>query len=385
MSTIHEIKAYTLPELKRGKETYIAFRAFDPLTGKLKRKKIKLNHLKGTAADKKKYTNDLLKRIILKLEKGWNPWIEGENVNAYKSFLEVITLYKGYIEKLFRDNIYREETYTAYLSYTNTLYNWNDSLKVPITYIYQMDMDFCARFLEEMYVGRDNAAVTRDNYLSWLKTFSNYCLNRCFLKTDPTAGISRLGKRYRKKQRACITESDLTRIADYLQEKNKHYLLACYILYYCFIRPKEMSRLKLSNFNLKDQSIYLQGDITKNRCDGIITLPAKVIHLMLDLDVFKYPSDYYLFSDGCMPGEVQRSEKQFRDFWSTYVRTNLKLSSNIKFYSLKDSGITNMLRSCDTLTVRDQARHSSILMTDIYTPHDIQAANPLIKNYEGKF
>ena len=44
-----------------------------------------------------------------------------------------------------------------------------------------------------------------------------------------------------------------------------------------------------------------------------------------------------------------------------------------------------MLRHYDTLSVRDQARHSSILMTDIYTPHDIQEANELIKNYEDAF
>ena len=44
-----------------------------------------------------------------------------------------------------------------------------------------------------------------------------------------------------------------------------------------------------------------------------------------------------------------------------------------------------MLRHYDVLSVRDQARHSSILMTDIYTPHDIQEANSLIKNYQSDF
>ena len=43
------------------------------------------------------------------------------------------------------------------------------------------------------------------------------------------------------------------------------------------------------------------------------------------------------------------------------------------------------VNSYDVLSVRDQARHSSILMTDIYTPHDIQEANDLIKNYQGDF
>lgn len=45
-----------------------------------------------------------------------------------------------------------------------------------------------------------------------------------------------------------------------------------------------------------------------------------------------------------------------------------------------------MLRSgCDTLSVKEQARHSSLLMTDIYTPHDIQEANPLLLRYQGYY
>jgi hypothetical protein len=44
-----------------------------------------------------------------------------------------------------------------------------------------------------------------------------------------------------------------------------------------------------------------------------------------------------------------------------------------------------MLRSIGTLSVRDQARHSSLLMTDIYTPHDLQEADELIKKHDGIF
>lgn len=106
---------------------------------------------------------------------------------------------------------------------------------------------------------------------------------------------------------------------------------------------------------------------------------------MVELNIFSHNTNYYLFSDGFKPGSTQRTEKIFRDFWANHVRKDLKFSEKYKFYSLKDTGITNMLRHYDTLSVRDQARHSSILMTDIYTPHDIQEANDLIKNYDGEF
>ena len=105
---------------------------------------------------------------------------------------------------------------------------------------------------------------------------------------------------------------------------------------------------------------------------------------MIELRVFESPGQYYLFSKDFKPGIERKSEKSFRDYWHHYIRKNLKLTDRYKFDSLKDTGITNMLRAnTDILSVRDQARHSSILITDIYTPKDIQQANQLLLNYKG--
>lgn len=66
------------------------------------------------------------------------------------------------------------------------------------------------------------------------------------------------------------------------------------------------------------------------------------------------------------------------------MRPGIGLAKEYKFYSLKDTGITNMLRAkTDILSVRDQARHSNIAITDTYTPKDIADANEMLINYEG--
>ena len=105
---------------------------------------------------------------------------------------------------------------------------------------------------------------------------------------------------------------------------------------------------------------------------------------MIDLHIFDRPSQYYLFSTNFRPGDTYRSEKSFRDYWHNHLRKDLNLSTKYKFYSLKDTGITNMLRAnTDILSVRDQARHSSILITDIYTPKDLKEANKLLMNYHA--
>ena len=195
-----------------------------------------------------------------------------------------------------------------------------------------------------------------------------------------------MGKRHYKKNRTVLSIKDLERLRIYLIEKNKYFLLACYIEYYCLIRPKEMSMLKIRDISFKNQTILVSGDISKNRKDAIVTLNKKIIQLMIDLKIYQYPMDCFLFSESFRPGEKGRTEKQFRDYWLSHVMKDLRFPKDYKFYSLKDSGVTMMLRkNVDALSVRDQARHSSISITDIYTPHDLKEANPLLVDFDSGF
>lgn len=383
-SDLIEVISYTYPKLYTGVEWYVGFNAFDPVSGKMKRKKIKLNHIQKVS-ERRHYANGLIKRLITKLDQGWNPWIEAENGKAYHKLTEVFNHYRKYITKMFNDNIYREDTYTSYISYLRNIENWNKEKKNPIIYIYQFDRYFINEFLEHIYIDRNNSAQTRNNYLGFIRSFSTFLLQNQYVSVKPSDGISNIGRRQIKKQRTVIDEKDMIRIYEYLNNKNKYFLLASYILYYCFIRPKEMALIKLEHISLVNKTIYIPEDNSKNKKGATVTLPIKVIHLMLELEIFNYPTNYFLFTNNFQPGKEMKNEKQFRDFWTRYVRKDLKLSANYKFYSLKDTGITSMLRQYDSITVRDQARHSDILMTDTYTPHDIQKANKLIINHKGIF
>lgn len=382
-AVFQEILSYTPPQLYTGKEWYVGFMAYDPALRKMRRKKIKLNYIEKIG-ERRKYASELIKRLTQQLERGWNPWVAAEDGKAYHTFEEVCTHYERTTTKLFADGYFREDTYVGYVSYLKNLREYNKDYKYSIQYIYQFDRQYIIDFLEEIYIGRKNSAHTRDNYLTWLRIFSTFLLQNGYMKFKPTDGIFAFGKRAYKKRRTVIEDKDLIRLYEYLEKKNKYFLLACYVLYYCFIRPKEMSKIQLAHISIKNQTIFVPQENAKNKKDGIITLPQKVVLLMLELQVFNNPDSYYLFSDQFMPGPELRSEKRFREYFLV-VRKELKFPETYKFYSLKDTGITNLLRSIDTLSVRDQARHSSILMTDIYTPHDIQTANKLIEKYEGVF
>lgn len=383
-----EVISYTPPKLytgKTGNDWYVGFYAFCPIAGKLKIKRIKINHI-PKISDRRKYAADLIDRIHEQLRRGWNPWINECNAKGMVLFSEATDKYRNYITRMHSDGALRGDSYTKYISYLRILRRYNESLKSPITYIYQFNREYINEFIDYIYIEKGNSAQTRNNYLTWLRTFSGYLLKHGYVDKKVTDGIDLIPRRAIKKQRTVISESDLIRLQEYLKTENKRFLLACYILFYCFVRPKEISYIRIGDFNLKDGTLLLHGEHTKNRKDAVLTLNRKIIDLMEDCGSFSYPANYYLFSDKFLPGLKLKRERIFRDYWAAHICKALDFPASYKFYSLKDTGVTSMLRArIDNISVRDQARHSSILITDIYTPHDIEQANPIIQKFDTVF
>ena len=371
---------YDLPTYKENKVGgYIEFYAYDPEQGKMRRKRIKLNRIKGLT-NRRTYARQVIKRLADQLNKGWNPWI-AKDTSDLMTFEDAASRYEIHIEKMLSNGYFRKETYDGYKSYLKIMREYILK-KRPTYYVYQFDRSFCVDFLDYVFIERDNGAQTRNNYLNFLRVFSGFLVEKGYLKSKPTDGISPISKRLYKKERECIPLDVVARIADYCREKEPDFLFACYLLYYCFIRPVEMTRLKVRHFNLKNCTLTIPGELSKNKKTQTVTLPKKVIQYGIEIGVFTAPADDFIFSYRLKPGREGIDPKHFRDHWDN-VRRALRLKKEWKFYSLKDTGITEMCdRKMASIAVRDQARHSSLAITDIYTRHNASANKDII-NLDG--
>ena len=349
----------------------------------MKLKKIMLGRIKSKRLQKEK-AKQIIQRLTEKLLDGWNPWIEAESPAEYALWDDVCLKYEGWLAKMAKENGYRFETVASYMSYMKILKDWIADKNVH--YIYQFDRHIVGKFLDYVFVERNNTLQTRNNYLAWLKTFAKWLVTRSYVPKNPTEGFHAVMRNSYNKNRDTISQRDLTKLREYLEAKNPHFLLATYILYYTFLRPHEMSMLKIEDIKIKKQVIYVHGQNAKNHNDAVVTLPKKILQLMIELKIFDAAGSDYLFSKNFKPGREYRSEKFFRDYWQRVLRKELNFPERYKFYSLKDTGITNMLRQhVDTVSVRDQARHSSIEITNIYVPHDMKRANAQLTEYEDDF
>lgn len=375
--------AYTPPQYRRNKGgCYIEFYAYDPLRGDMRRKRIKVNHIEGTQK-RKQYATECINRFADLLREGWNPWINSDPDNL-QLFSDALDRYEEHILKNLTNGIFRKQTYDDYKSKIKIIRLYLEKMKKPIRYMFQFDKKFCVDFLDYIYLDRNNGAQTYNNYLNFLRTLSQWLVERCMLDSKPTDGLSPISRRLYQKERGCIPVDQVRKIGKWTRENDPHFAFACQLLYYCFIRPVEMTRLRIRDFNLKAGTVTITADASKNRRTQTVTVPKRVLLHGISLGIFSSPMDHHVFSDKLKPGKELIDTKIFRDHWAK-VSKALRLKKEWKFYSLKDTGITEMCRlnTVAPVRVKEQARHSSLVITEIYLDKANDKAVPEILEMDG--
>lgn len=380
-----EINGYVPARVVEGGKWYVEFYSYDPELRKMRRKRMYVPKVRGKAA-RRTYAEDMAASLNQRLRKGWNPFLQLSNPKEYAPFEDVCKTYYEYQYKLAQDKLRRKNTYNGYTSFLNRFMAWNREQPRPVVYVYQLKADVITDFLDYIWIHDKLSARTRDNYLGWLRTFTGWMREKQYISEDPTAGLAMLqGKKKCPKNRTVIPKEAMVRMRDYLQEHDRHLLLACYVLYYCFVRPREMSFLRVRDVSVLKGTVSIHGEEAKNRKDATVTVPDVLMKYMIELKVLEQPGDWFLFSDGFRPGPNYRLPKYFSDGWHKAAKA-LDFPPEWKFYSLKDTGITDLIKdNTDLLAVRDQARHQSLQMTDLYTPLSSRDANHEIKTHKSYF
>lgn len=374
LSSQVELQNYTYPKLHTGKSWYIDFLAYDPAEGRMKRKKYTLDNI-PTKTQRRVRAAELISSVLKLLRTGWSPWVDANATTSYTLLDVALEKYEKYLSRL-----ERYKTQKSYQSRVNILREYNSSLPIPIKYVYQFDQAFVSGFLDYIYYERETTGRTRNNYKGWCSSLASYFIEHAWLKENPVEPIKNVEET--PKKRVALSTEALRRLKEYLEENNPHFLLACMFEYYTFIRPTELSNIKIGDISLKEQSVFVSAEISKNKRAGKVALNDNLIKLMLDLEIFWNHSGCYLFGKGMKPSEIMASSELFRREWLK-VRKVLKWPETYQFYSLKDSGIRDLANSEGIVVARDQARHTDVSTTNKYlSSRDIPVHNEP-KHFDG--
>lgn len=373
---VHNID-YRTCKLTEGDEWFISFYVKNPATGKLKRIRIKINRIPKIAA-RRKAAREMMSAIDQRLALGWNPLMEAHAPKCFKTLDYALDAFLTIKRKESEP-----DTMRSYESYIKTFRAWLRENGVPESaYANCVRQETAQSFMND----KENSlsAKTYNNYLSFYSSLFNWMVAKGYCDINPFACIDKKSKKLTKKKRRLFTDEEFSKLLDYLQKENREYLAMSMLCYCCFIRPKEIALLKCSDIDLKNQVVHIRPEIAKNDNDSYRTIPNELMPVLRVLE-YSHP-DWYLFGQhpdagDFSPAPQKACSRKYAKWWDQHVRPDCGFDKDLQFYSLKDTGITNMLDEGIPINlVQQQADHSSVAMTAIYVGKKADASEKLKKS-----
>jgi integrase len=366
---------YIPAELRENKVWEIVYYVKNPITGELERKRNRVRPLKSITERRK-----LAKRTILeinkRLETDLHSFFSKKGSKEFTLFDDVINIYITQLEREFKDANFSKDSLNTYKSRIRNIQKYIEEKEVKKLLCINFNNDFVIEYLDYLRYVKNVSARTRDNYFTFIRTLSGWMLQKKYIIENPCEGISKIQKN--KNVKFVISKFDRELIFDYYKKTNINFLVFCMCCYYGLIRRTELSKLKVSDVNLKNNTIWISAEDSKNNKSAPVTIPPKLA-LMLVKHLQSSKSNDYLFSDdNYTPGPIKFKPNKATSNWSR-MRKKINLNPKVKWYYLKDTGIVDLIIAGVPLnSVRDQARHHSISQTNEYIPRNMKNADEKI-------
>lgn len=331
--------------------------------GSMRRMVIRMNALRKRfqrITDFKAHCNQVVCNINAKLAGGWTPFGEQQNTRLYTPIEAVLD---DYIKE--KTSELRPDTMRSYRSFSNCLKEWLAET-CPNAQCSAFNRVLAVRFMDYINKVKGLSGRSYNNRLKQGRAFFSWAVEKCYAKENPFATIR--VKREETKKRILIPADTRARITDYFQKKNPNYLVLCQLVFNSLVRPKEVWRLKVSDIHLDDGYIIVTEDESKTHYSRTATLTPRLRDDIRRMIQGARPS-MYLFGHGYKPNAKPIRYQNFREDW-TKMRTELGLPEEMQLYSLRDTGINEMLKcGIDPLTVMQHADHHDLSMTTRYANH----------------
>lgn len=357
---------YKPAEFRMNKEWMIVYYSKNPINGILECQRLRVPSIKSKT-ERIKHAKKIVLEINTRLIEGWSPFLETTGKN-HKTFTDAVAGFLKQIQKQLNDGVVRPDTLRTYNSNLNLLQQFIAEKRLKITFALEINKKFCVQYLDWIYIDRNNSPRTRNNHLAFVKLFCAYLVNRGILSENPVNGI--IPMKTQTKKREVFPVVIKNKITEKLKTYDGGFYALCMTTYFCLIRNTELGKMKVNLINIDLSTIFLPKEISKNKKDEYITIPSQFLPALKNHIKNANPDHYLFSSDNFNVGKVQMPVRKIATAWEK-LRKELKLESKYQFYSLKDTGITDLLNSgIPAIKVRDQARHYDIKITELYTPRN---------------
>ncbi|MDR2962721.1 MAG: site-specific integrase [Bacteroidales bacterium] len=367
---VSDLYGYTPAVLKEYADYWcIEYYVKHPVTHKLtrRREKVSAYRTRYGVREARNLLRVAVSRLNLKLSQGWNPYFVHEDGRLLEPLHMVIHKFLAEKERDLRPNTLR--SYKSMVG--KELREWAQKNYPTIT-ASTFTRNIAVRYMD-FILAKGVSNTSYNNTKKMMSAFFSWCVEKCYAKENPFAHIK--PKRKEQKRRILVPAEVREQITTYLQEnKNIGMQIAVNLVYQSLLRPKEINEIQLKHIHLSDKYILVPATVAKNHNERKATLSDATIELLQRLKIETLPKEYYLLGgnsnqQSLLPHAIQSNTQRISKNWDS-MRKKLNFPKEMQLYSLRDTGITDLLKKgIDPLTVMQHADHHSLEMTTKYAKH----------------
>ena len=362
---------------------HVEYYVLDPVTGEMVRCRVRVQRLTKRCRndrERRHVAQSVADEINAKLRGGWSPLHETDDSRLYTPL------------RVFRERFLsakeaegcRDTTVVQYASVTSLWLRWCEdngfARKTSGTYLRHDAVQYMDEVLAQQHRHR-----SYNNTLKVLKALFAWGIEHCYCRENPFIGFKTLKKE--QKIRILVPPEARQKVHDYYARVRPAMNIVCQLVYSSAIRPAEILKIQLKHIDIERHCIVIPGENAKNHKTRYATLTPELVAMLREVLSKNYNRDFYLFgfNEELSPDVRAVNKSYFQKSWER-MRNATGLPKEMQLYSLRDTGITDLLHAgIDPLTVRHHVDHSSQAIQDIYTDHFDEGVNDRIYNSGVRF
>lgn len=348
---------YKLPRFVEGKTAYLVFYVWNENTNKLQRFRKELP--KGV--DKKSWVREKTKAITEILVAGYRiikPKEENTLEITINKDIEALQAINEIYEIRKKENALNSTTREK--SYIKKILEFLTQHKLEHIRLKEVESTHIIKFLDWVKI-KGNSNRSRNNHLTWLKAIFNTLQARGYIIESPIKNIKKL--REEETKSIALDPEHLKLVINEIKTTDTEAYIFCLFVFYTFIRPIELRRLKVGQINLETQKIVIYGSQSKNKKTEYVMLPEPLKKVLQETKFLERDAENKLFSDKT---PLQYSRNKYSILFAEIVRKH-NLNKDYTLYCLKHTGVVEYYKKgCGIKFIKEQCRHSSLEQTDKY-------------------
>lgn len=340
---------------------YIVFYVWNAVTGKLVRKRDYDVDKQLNKAAKRKFALSRIREIDKMLTNGFhiNPKKHAENQAKIINFRKEYNITDAFkVMLMATKNSKRKATYNSYSSIINMfvayckLQGWD---KWPVKSLQKTDIISYLDYAQS----RGISNTTRNKHCLAIKAQLGMMVERGMIESNPASKIKKepedIGKNL------AFDAKQIPLLKEAIQEHNMRLWYFAAFMYYGFIRPAELARMRINMIDLKNNVIVLPANITKNHKLRYVRISNGLKEIITEMQLEKSPGNSYVFGYGLEFGS-KPLQKNFAWTHHSKILKALNLDGyGYTLYSWKHTGVVEHYKAgVDIKSLQQQTGHSNL-------------------------